>query len=72
VGGHVGVEGVQQGQLVTSGHLLLVCHLEQLLQAGTFQPTAQVTLLHRTEALSAEGQPDCMVLLICIRHNSAT
>jgi len=56
---------VQQGQLVAGGHLLLVCHVEQLLQAGTFQPTAQVTLLHRTQALSAEWQPDCMVLLIC-------
>jgi len=55
---------VQQGQLVTGGHLLLVCHLEQLLQAGTIQPTACVTLLHRTEALSAEGQPDCMLLFI--------
>lgn len=61
MGQHVGAEGVQQGQLVTGGQLLLVCHLEQLLQAGTIQPTAGVTLLHRTEAPSAASD---MILLM--------
>lgn len=41
------MEGVQQGQLVTGGDLVLVCHVEQVLQAGTIQPTARAPLCWR-------------------------